>query len=300
MIGKGTTESGEKTPNVYDDVEGYLIKDIQRVANAYTEIVVIPFQEGVLSDYILTVPNSTDESKQEIIDRIKEVGPKCLKLSHRRTNISEPLLFAKSKYQKPDKENKIVLLTDGYQNMNGGMEALAEAVTRWDRMANECDFLVYVLTTKNAIKPTDDLVNGDYVPVDHFVDQIERLLVKPTPEVSFNIKDNKSIAIYFKNNSSISLPVDAKIRVKSEVDAPIVIDEVVELVNGQIQLSPNYDYATLKHQLAEREQMRLNLSVENNDILVKEQKKKLIIVPNYSQVTLINKKERVLTISIVE
>lgn len=300
MIGKGTTESGEKTPNVYDDVEGYLIKDIQRVANAYTEIVVIPFQEGVLSDYILTVPNSTDESKQEIIDRIKEVGPKCLKLSHRRTNISEPLLFAKSKYQKSDKENKIVLLTDGYQNMNGGMEALAEAVNSWDRQAEECDFLVYVLTTKNAIKPTDDLVNGDYVPVDHFVDQVERLLVKPTPEVLFNIKDNKSIAIYFKNNSSISLPVDAKIRVKSEVDAPIVIDEVVELVNGQIQLSPNYDYATLKHQLAEREQMRLNLSVENNDILVKEQKKKLIIVPNYSQVTLINKKERVLTISIVE
>lgn len=300
MIGKGTTESGEKTPNVYDAVEGYLIKDIQRVANAYTEIVVIPFQEGVLSDYILTVPNSTDESKQEIIDRIKEVGPKCLKLSHRRTNISEPLLFAKSKYQKSDKENKIVLLTDGYQNMKGGMEALAEAVNSWDRQAEECDFLVYVLTTKNAIKPTDDLVNGDYVPVDHFVDQVERLLVKPTPEVSFNIKDNKSIAIYFKNNSSISLPVDAKIRVKSEVDAPIVIDEVVELVNGQIQLSPNYDYATLKHQLAEREQMRLNLSVENNDILVKEQKKKLIIVPNYSQVTLINKKERVLTISIVE
>ena len=109
-----------------------------------------------------------------------------------------------------------------------------------------------------------------------------------------------NVSIYFKNNSSISLPVDAKIRVKSEVDAPIVIDEVVELVNGQIQLSPNYDYATLKHQLAEREQMRLNLSVENNDILVKEQKKKLIIVPNYSQVTLINKKERVLTISIVE
>ena len=300
MEGRGTTDSGEKTPNVYDDVEGYLINDIQRVANAYTEIVVIPFQEGVLSDYILTVPNSTDESKQEIIDRIKEVGPKCLKLSHRRTNISEPLLFAKSKYQKSDKENKIVLLTDGYQNMKGGMEALAEAVNSWDRQAEECDFLVYVLTTKNAIKPTDDLVNGDYVPVDHFVDQVERLLVKPTPEVSFNIKDNKSIAIYFKNNSSISLPVDAKIRVKSEVDAPIVIDEVVELVNGQIQLSPNYDYATLKHQLAEREQMRLNLSVENNDILVKEQKKKLIIVPNYSQVTLINKKERVLTISIVE
>lgn len=300
MIGKGTTESGEKTPDVYDKVEGYLINDIKRVANTYTEIIVIPFQEGVLLDYVLTVPNSTEESKQEIIGRIKEVGPKCLKLNHRRTNISEPLLFAKEKYQKSDKENKIVLLTDGCQNMNGGMEALAKAVNDWDRQANECDFLVYILTTENAKKPTDDLENGEYYSTSHFVDQVERLLVKPASEVSFNIKDNKSVAIDFKNNSTISLPVGAKIRVKSEAGAPIVIDEVVELVDGKIQVSPSYDYESLKRQLADRESMRLMLSVENNDLLVKEQKKKLIIVPDYSQVTLINKKERVLTISIVE
>ncbi|MBQ5879609.1 MAG: hypothetical protein IIW59_05935, partial [Alistipes sp.] len=108
------------------------------------------------------------------------------------------------------------------------------------------------------------------------------------------------IQVSFVNNSDVPLPTGTKIRVQSQEGAPIAMNEVVELVNGAIQLSPNFDYEVLKTQLADEASMRLEYSVENNDELKAEQNKKVAIVPAHSQVKLINKKERVLTISVVE
>lgn len=300
MIGKGMV-NGQATPDVYDKVEDYLIKDINRIANNHTEIVVIPFQEGVLFDQIISVPNSTDDSKKQIIEKIKQTGPLCMKLKHSNTNISEPLLYAQRTYQKADKVNTLVLLTDGRQNMNGGMDALREAIIGWSNNADEDEFLIYVLTTENAEQPTsEDLDNVDYVTEGEFVNQLVRLQLKPTSEIAFNIKDQKSINVSFANNSDVPLPTGAKIRVQSQAGAPIAINEVVELVNGAICITPDFDYEALKTQLAEEVSMRLVYSVENNDELKAKQNKKVAIVPAHSQVKLINKKERVLTISVVE
>ncbi len=300
MIGKGRV-NGQATPDVYDKVEAYMIKDINRIANSHTEIVVIPFQEGVLYDYIISVPNSTDESKAQIIEKIKQTGPLCMKLPHSNTNISEPLLYAQRTYQKPDKVNMLVLLTDGCQNMNGDMSALRDAIIGWNNNSDEDEFLIYVLTTENAEQPTpDDLDKVRYVNNSEFANQLICMQLKPTSKIPFNIKDQKSINVSFANNSDVPLPTGTKIRVQSQAGAPIVIDEVVELVNGAIQIYPNFDYEVLKRQLAEEVSMRLMYSVENNDELKATQNKKVAIVPAYSQVKLINKKERVLTISVVE
>jgi len=293
--------NGQATPDVYDKVEDYLIKDINRIANSHTEIVVIPFQEDVLYDHILSVPNSTDEAKKQIIEKIKQTGPSCMKLSHFNTNISDPLLYAQRAYQKSDKVNTLVLLTDGRQNMNGGMNALRDAIIGWNNDADEDEFLIYVLTTENAEQPTSgDLEQVIYVDTGDFVNQLSLLHLKPTSEIAFNLKDQKSINVSFANNSDVPLPTGAKIRVQSQAGAPIAINEVVELVNGAICITPDFDYEALKTQLAEEVSMRLVYSVENNDELKAKQNKKVAIVPAHSQVKLINKKERVLTISVVE
>ena len=132
MIGKGTVD-GEKTPNVYDKVEEHLIGDINKISNPSTRIVVIPFQEDVLRNYIITAPDATPESKKAVIAKIKETGPACFQLAHSRTNIAGPIYYALQHYQDKNRNDKVVVLTDGVQNMAGGPEALKDAIENWEQ-----------------------------------------------------------------------------------------------------------------------------------------------------------------------
>jgi len=299
MIGKGTVD-GKKTPDVYSKVENYMIEDIRRIKNTHTEIIIIPFQEKALTDHIIMASNSTEESKDEVIAKIRNTGPACMKLPHDRTNISQPLLWAKEKHQKPNRINKLLLLTDGRQNMNGGMEELKRVVDGWAEKAHENDFLIYVMTTENAPRPTVEEYNNIInVGPEKFVEAPTIFLLKPGDAV-FNIKDNENFNIKFNYNNDVALPTGAKIRVQSS-NTPINIDETVILSNnGTISITPKFDYNMLKTQIGETEMMTLNFSVENYEELLKGQNKIVRIIPAYSNIKLINKKERVLTISVVE
>lgn len=298
MIGQGTVD-GKKTPNVYKDVEDYLIKDIQRIQNQNTEIIVVPFQERVLEDYIIKVGDATAESKKKIFSKIKEYGPLCMALPHSNTNISEPLRFVQRKYQKPDCNNKLVLLTDGKQNMNGGMSALADAVKNWSNSSENNELLIYVLTTENAVAPTTVLPGVHYVNPGEFKQQIVSIVLKPIRDVKFNIKDDKALTIPFICDSDVALPSGIEVRVKNLPGSPIQVDEKVIMKNNQIQIVPQYVYDELKQRLPEVSSAKLVLSIENNDDLLK-QNKKVMLRPSETQWVLINKKERVLTITVVE
>ena len=296
MIGQGTV-GGKKTPDVYDKVVKYMKDDIQMITDSSTEIVIIPFQETSLLNYVIFSSNATEESKSEIYKKIDEYGDKCLKLPHEKTNISGPLLYAQGKYQKQDRCNKLILLTDGKQNTNGGKEELDRAVMSWDKEASDYDLLVYIRTTKNA----DEIPNGEHISQlndDEFEEGIEILELKPSSPL-FNIKDDSQIVISFTLNSDHNLPSNIQIHVESVGGSPIAIREDVALENGVVKIAPKYNYEQLRENLSEESYMRLNLSVTNNEDL-KNQRRKIVFSPAYSSVKLINKKERVLTISLVE
>ncbi len=302
MVGRGTVNQ-QKTPNVYKDVEAYLIKDIENICAPNTEIVVIPFQERVLdSQYILSVPDASNESKEDIIARIKQVGPYCINnIPHSKTNISQPVEYAKSHFQKPDRVNKLVLLTDGYQNTtDDGMKVLGATLEQWSIEASVGDVLIYVMTTENALQPTCETGNVTFVQPGEFRGELEVVCLEPSRNINYNIKDGGKLVLSCDSRSATGIPSGVKIRVRSNQGAPIRIDEVVELNNAQLQITPQYNYEMLKATLPETISCTLTLNLENNELIVKEQNKKVVLQRSEVKLTLINKREKVLTINVVE
>lgn len=301
MIGKGTVK-GEKTPNVYDKVEAYLIKDIEDISIPSTRIVVIPFQEDVLRNYIITAPDATPESKKAVIAKIKETGPACFQLAHSRTNIAGPIYYALQHYQDKNRNDKVVVLTDGVQNMAGGPEALKDAIENWNRRSDATDFMVYVMTTKNATKPTEEELEKV-----HFNDpsviqkQIKTLSLTPSQKVEFNIKDGKDLNISFAKNDNAPIPDGVEISIKSEPGCPLHIDEKATIVGGNICLAPKFDYEVLKNQFPQEvTSCKLLLSIVNRDDILRKDNTCVVLTP--SEVTLVikNKKERVLKVELID
>lgn len=301
MIGKGTV-NGQKTPNVYDKVENYLIEDIKNISIPSTRIIVIPFQEGVLFDYILTAPDATQKSKDAIIAQIKEVGPKCFTLPHSNTNIAGPIDYAFEQYQRADHNDKVVVLTDGAQNMAGGRDALNRAIQRWSLNSEERDYMVYVMTTTNAEKPTDGEVDK-VVYVDHneFKEQIVSLSLSPKQNIDFNINDMTSFVISFTKNSDIAIPDGIKVAVKSQYGCPLAIDEEYVISNGAITIAPKFDFETLKRELpAEVAPYKLQLSIVNADEVKEKHKTLVSLTPAEITLTIKYKRERILTVELMD
>ncbi|MBR2026604.1 MAG: VWA domain-containing protein [Alistipes sp.] len=303
MIGEGTV-IGVKTPNVYDKVEEYLIKDIEKISIPSTRIVVIPFQEDVLRDYIITADDATPESKRSVIAKIKETGPACFKLTHSRTNIAGPIYYALQNYQDKSRNDKVVVLTDGVQNMAGGSEALVDAIKEWNRSSDATDFMVYVLTTENAKRPIiEPIPNVDFTDTDRFTNQIETLNLTPSQRVDLNIKNDKSLKITFAKNSETAIPDGVEVTIKSEPGCPLRIDEKATIVGGSICLALQFDYETLKNQFPQEETYcKLQLDLVEASKIYSENSEKVKVVLTPSEVTLVikNKKERVLKVELID
>ena len=303
MIGEGTV-IGVKTPNVYDKVEEYLIKDIEKISIPSTRIVVIPFQEDVLRDYIITADDATPESKRSVIAKIKETGPACFKLTHSRTNIAGPIYYALQNYQDKSRNDKVVVLTDGVQNMAGGSEALVDAIKEWNRSSVATDFMVYVLTTENAKRPIiEPIPNVDFTDTDRFTNQIETLNLTPSQRVDLNIKNDKSLKITFAKNSETAIPDGVEVTIKSEPGCPLRIDEKATIVGGSICLALQFDYETLKNQFPQEETYcKLQLDLVEASKIYSENSEKVKVVLTPSEVTLVikNKKERVLKVELID
>lgn len=297
MIGKGTVD-GEKTPNVYDKVEEHLIGDINKISNPSTRIVVIPFQEDVLRNYIITAPDATPESKKAVIAKIKETGPACFQLAHSRTNIAGPIYYALQHYQDKNRNDKVVVLTDGVQNMAGGPEALKDAIENWEQKKDPADFMVYVMCSENAGIP---LPPGP-VPVPPGV-WTEILSLVPSQKIDFNIKNDKKLNITFNKNSETAIPDGVEVTIKSEAGCPLRIDEKATIVGGNICLAPQFDYETLKSQFPQEvTYCKLQLDLVEASKIYSENSEKVKVVLTPSEVTLVikNKKERVLKVELID
>lgn len=276
---------GAKTPKVYPDVEQVLISDIRAYAEKDGEkrdVVIVPFQERVLTEYVMKIDGCTPEKVNWLVNELQNKGPYCMyKVKHKNTNISDALEYATQNYQDANRQNRIVLLTDGEQNVNGGMDRLRNVVLEWDkeqaRKLSE-DKLFYILTTENAPSPVqqgDNPGNTKVIPTVEFERMVSGIDFV-AEDGSFNLLEEKSsfeVKLICHNASAIS-GSQLKLAVSTaDPNAPLQINEVGNLTlcedgkTYKMDVTPKCDLNNLRAVLPiGNTKVKLNVKLEPSEI----------------------------------
>lgn len=135
---KSMTGYGEGNPNIWQRTKDYLKADLAKHARG-TTLHVVPFQDAVQPGFhFLADDMNWDKIEGEIDQLVQQV-------TH--TNICAAW-DASDKYIDPHKDNYIILLTDGRDNVRG-MEALAKKLVNWCGKYPHT-YAFYVLLTEAA------------------------------------------------------------------------------------------------------------------------------------------------------
>lgn len=281
------------TPDIWDDVVGFLEKEINSISDESTEIVVCTFQERILDTW---KGNASIAGKQTIINKIKSYPKPDIS----KTNIVVPIKTVQEKLIKPDKHNLLILLTDGKQNVET-TPSLHDLISDWGKYADKnYAFALYVMLTKNAVsQDIIDVINN--TPNIEFVTEPGKATMidlVPSNPIKVNIKNDKTATISFNYKKGLDLPSNINIQVDSDNDY-LKIDQKAIIEGGKISFTINYksDYNKLKTQLAETTLLPLRISIINKDELKKAGKIVYLTKENLS-LELVNKPEKTLKISI--
>lgn len=286
----------DRTPDIYDDVVKFLVKEIGCITNENAEVIVCPFQERILDNWSCVANNL---GKRELIDKIIEYNNTDVT----NTNISGPVEYAKSALMKPGKRNLLYILTDGKQT--GGNGPLLSIIEKWREFASLNNaYLRYVALTEAAdddkLKELmDTMLNVEYVKPEDWKEQSFLDFWASKEQVDLNIKESKEIEIPFKCSSEkIGIPSGAIVRIKSASDAPINISKEVDIINNKIVVELRFDYQQLKNMLPEVFVMPLYIELVNKDEIFESQKILATLTSPQIKLNLINKPEKTLTIRI--
>ena len=292
-------------------VPDFIINTVKATQLENTEVIVIPFQDSVLTRYVMREQTLTDDAKKRLEKKIKEIGPLCMKhTKHRKTNIIDPINYAIDTYKKNDRENTLYLLTDGKEEHYGGdatsEEKKAEALANFlktlafdSATMSESDILYYI-QAHGKLPITPGEVKGGQVEIrDTTVIWNKNVNVEPYVSTSYKLKDKNEVTIYFRIKDT-ELPSNTRVRVQSEPGAPIHVDETRVVVDNKVTFTPQYDYETLKASLAENSSMNLNVTLVNGNELQMNHQTIVHIVPDKVSLTLINQKYRVMKIKMVK
>ncbi len=301
------TQQYDPSIDVWDKFVEWLKDDIEAITDSSTELVILPFQEEVLERWTC---KATVEGKAELLRKIDGAKKQFQNLTY--TNICGAFEIAKRDYVSPDMNNLVILLTDGQQSEYegfGGQNRWLAMLNNWGDYARcKNAYLVYFMVTTEAVdsRIIDTLVDDDNKPHCTIVTPTETpptfVDIYPQSVMRINIKDDmgKEIIIPLdKSKKSIDLAEGIKISVKSQTDAPIKIDGVVEVKNDVLAIKPEYNYDELKKFMGANENMRIALTfvLENQDEILQKANQKIILQSGRSELELINKIEKVLTIS---
>ena len=187
-------------PNIWNEVQKNLMNAIQNISDEQTEIVVVPFQDGVLRSWNEGEWNTlaTDQGKRKLIDKIKSIDPQNLDTT--RTNICAGWEKAISLLDQT-KRNSIFLLTDGVQNSQRvPTSCVEENIRRWCRIAQQNDgFAFYVMLTDNAKNET----------IERAIRETCRIESTEGPDVQFVEYRSTDKYIYFNlNEKQLSAPLE--------------------------------------------------------------------------------------------
>lgn len=281
-----------KTPDIYDDVVDFLKREINSLTDEKTEIIVLPFQESILDEWIT---KASEAGKKEIIDKIEKYNNGLVT----NTNIVQPIRTAQSKYIKDDRRNLLFLLTDGKQS--GGNQELLATIRNWERFAEINNaYAVYVMLTKEAID--DEVV--DIIQMTERIDVVTKpgkfdvIDLQPVGPIRLNIKDEigKPVNIPLTYKKNIELPDGIKVSIESFNDSIIHISETSEIKDQTISFNLEYNYSRLKDSLGERTRIPLMLKLLNEQEIKNETGKVILLDPKEVVLELINRPEKTLRI----
>lgn len=141
--------------SLWDYVKGYIINDISQISNENTEVYVIPFGKNVNHSFVWH-ETATDEGKQRIIDAVRAYEYKDHKDYGSKTNLYEPLAYAKDYIVSNDYVDVVYMLNDGEHDVESTYDNYMTLLRSWcDIMKNKDVYTYYIMLTASAanIKP---------------------------------------------------------------------------------------------------------------------------------------------------
>lgn len=232
-------------PKIYDKVVDVLVKDINRIDNERTEIVVIPFQDNAHCE-VWREP-ATPEGKRNIIEKIKAYDNG--KVTN--TNISAPLQYVISDVFSTDKIDILKLMTDGEDNVNP--QRLHDVLDHWCEIAKEKDAYGYYILLTDAAKKGEislqlqgicnfeevDVTDGNYTGIAEIVQETPAF----TEGIPINIRDeyNRPKRLEFVQYMGKEVPVGFEIHFKTEPNPYIEVDEVATIrQDNSVEIHPHF------------------------------------------------------------
>jgi hypothetical protein len=299
MKGKAKQADGKPTPNIYDNVVKALCESVNNLLNENTEIIVLPFYNGIDESGKIGPFNATKEGKSKITDKIKYYSNN--KIDY--TNICGAVADVMNHYLDSNKRNIVFLFTDGKQETSWS-KPLPDVLQEWNFKARDDDYFLYVMLTEDAqnaeiIKAFESIPNGEVIedPGNYNIIDIE-----PAGFVTYNIKDDKDKlkTVSVKQKQSDVLPSNIKIRIQSETPY-FTINEVVTLKNNEIKFGIKFkqSFDELRHSLPEKSDYIIYLELVNADEIKAQTKGTIIkLHPKEIKIELINKPEKTLRIHV--
>ena len=134
-----------KSKDIFDETRDKLIKMIMQIQNESTEIIILPFRNGIVGEYKAV---ATANGKNQVCDYIRTWNDLKAGGTHTATSLSN----AVDKYFTPDRINRLFLLTDGEPSDNEGSRLLSY-LRNWKGVKEtrgSSSYLVYVMLTDEA------------------------------------------------------------------------------------------------------------------------------------------------------
>lgn len=312
--------------DVWNSTKEWLINEINtRKTNPGDTIVVCPFQECIISgdaglkriDAKTVVPRpyvadgtgepmsydspwkypATPNGKRELIKKIESfVQP-----HHGRTNLYGPLMDVKRDYVDTSKHSTtIYMLTDGIDDFNVAPDQsfIKEINEKWSKRD---PLLIYIRLTEAACA---DIKSAENVIV---LDPVERLIeIAATVAGSYNfidaVKENRKTQIcnitQIQNN--YDLPQGIKVRVTSDSNPYVKIDDVCEVIDGKIEVKLDYDQKIIDENIYKDCVIDLKFNVVNEKLACSDGYTYIISMSNTSSKTLklVNEVQKTLKIKL--
>ena len=276
--------------DIYDEVIDALIDDINKVTDPNVEIVVMPFQEGILAEH---ASKATTEGKTMLIQKIKEYKDTYKAVTY--TNILVPFKYAVENYVDPKKSNIIMIMTDGKHNDKSSPKSLLiKEIKKWGTLTESVNAYAFyiILTTKADDQELNDLIEGT-----KGIDVIDNTGKKnftvcqltPQAEVAYNTKEdvNNGCQMQIRCNQD-SYPDNLVVHIEAHNEyVDINSDQTIE--DGKVKFDVNT--LTSLSEMPEKFDLDIYLSLKNNN-----SSDRIFLVKENSKLTIINKKEKVLKI----
>ena len=257
-----------------------------------------PSNESITYDSPWKVP-STDNGKNQLIEKITNF--KQPKNGH--TNLYDPVLFAFDNYSDTTKyETTIYMLTDGIDDFN---REANKSFTKYinKEWSEDCPLFVYIRLTSLAC---DDIKSKGNVLIIDPEERLMELCITASGSYDFRTAEktnNRSLVLnVVQEQENYKLPDGIKIRVTSDSNPYITIDNVCEVVNGKIKVPINYNVQDIINSNIRRVYINLKYEVVDKKLGASDGYKYIMSVSNKSSKSFefVNDTQKKLTIRLIK